>query len=42
MGMACIMHEKNRNVYRILVEKQAGKKLLERSRLRWKDNGTRN
>jgi hypothetical protein len=42
MRMAYIMHGKKRNVHRILVEMPEGKKPVDRSRPRWKDNGTRN
>jgi hypothetical protein len=38
MGRACSMNGAKRNAYRILVEKQEGKRPLGRPRHRWEDN----
>jgi hypothetical protein len=38
MGGACSTFEEMRGVYRILVERPAGRRPLERLRRRWEDN----
>jgi len=39
MGGACSLYVGEERLYRILVEKSEGKRPLERSRRRWKNNG---